>query len=67
MSVLIDELSHTPEKVQRGDFVLNVASGLAPAVSRLTLLCALPAMIGRYWSGCCVIVLARPRTTCLGG
>jgi len=40
---------------------------LAPAVSRLTLLYALPAMIGRDWSGCCVIVLARPRTSRLGG
>ena len=28
MSVLIKELIHIPEKVQRGDFVLNLASGL---------------------------------------
>ncbi len=30
MSVLIKNLIHIPEKVQRGDFVLNLASGLEP-------------------------------------
>jgi hypothetical protein len=37
MSVLIKELIHTPEKVQRGDFVLNLASGLAPEAIEQTL------------------------------
>jgi hypothetical protein len=37
MSVLIKELIHIPEKVQRGDFVLNLASGLAPEAIEQTL------------------------------
>jgi len=37
MSVLIKELIHTPEKVQRRDFVLNLASGLAPEAIEQTL------------------------------
>ena len=37
MSELIKDLIHIPERVQRGDFVLNLASGLAPEAVEQTL------------------------------
>ncbi|MBK1646165.1 phage resistance protein, partial [Thiocapsa imhoffii] len=37
MSILIKDLIHIPERVQRGDFVLNLASGLEPEAIARTL------------------------------